>query len=211
MTFRFNVKQKGFFAQVFAIAVILHSSCNMAEHFNKDASDPENKPDEVIKSLNIKPGDKIADLGAGGGYYTLRFGNEVGKKGRVYAVDIEQEYLDLIKSDAKKAGLDNIETVLAKEDKSFLPEKSIDLIFVRNVFHHLPDDVTGYFKKLQKVLRPGGRVAIIEYNRGLAYFFHRHGTQEEVIVEKMEKAGYHLIENLDLLPKQSFVIFSVKR
>ncbi len=212
MTLKFSLKKNIIFFLLCSVVFIIFFSDITAWIFNRGASDPDNKPDEVIKCLNIKPGNQVVDLGAGGGYYTLRFANVVGKEGKVYAVDVKQDYLDLIISDAKKAGLENIETVLAKDDDSLLPEKSIDLVFVRNVFHHLPDNVIDYFIKLRKVFRPKGRVVIIDPRcSNLFNTIFGHCTTEEDVVKKMEKAGYHHIESFDFLPKQSFVIFSAKR
>ncbi len=212
MNLKFIQKQKVSFFLLFSIVLMLHCSDIMPWIFNKGASDPDNKPDEVIKAINIKPGNHVADLGAGGGYYTLRFANEVGKNGIVYAVDINQDYLDQIITNAKKEGLDNVESVLANEDNSLLPEKSIDLVFVRNVFHHLPDNVVDYFIKLQRVMKLGGRIVIIDPR--CSNFLNTiigHCTTEEDVIKKMEKAGYNKSESFDFLPKQSMVIFSLKK
>lgn len=178
-----------------------------ADTFNRQAAGADSRPDVVLKTLNIRPGQGIADLGAGGGYFTLCFARETGKTGKVYAIDVNPQFLEFIRADAKKAGLDNIVTVLAKDDQSNIPDGSVDLIFVRNVFHHLPDQAA-YFEKLKKALRPGGRVAVIE-NRG-QLFHPGHFTQEGDIIEKMEKAGYQAEQRLDILPKEYFIIFGSK-
>ncbi len=212
MNLKFNQKQNVSFFLLFSIVLMLHCSDIMPWIFNKGASDPDNKPDEVIKTINIKPGNHVADLGAGGGYYTLRFANEVGKEGIVYAVDINQDYLDLIITNAKKEGIENVKPVLADEDNSLLPEKSIDLVFVRNVFHHLPDNDIDYFIKLQKVIKPNGRVVIIDPK--CSNFLNTiigHCTSEEDVIKKIEKAGYSKSESYDFLPKQSMIIFSLKK
>jgi arsenite methyltransferase len=184
-----------------------------AEMFNRKASDPENKPDEILEALALQQGQSVADIGAGGGYFSLRFAEGVGKDGRVFAVDTNQKFLEFIKDNAKKNGLDNLETVLTVEDNPALPEKSIDLIFMRNVCHHLPNRVK-YFEKLKRALKPEGRIAIIEYRAGGRFSFHRkfgHYVPKEIIIGEMKEAGYQLKEDLDFLLEQSFTIFSLHK
>ena len=183
-----------------------------AEIFNRRASDPKNKPDEILEVLALQQGQKVADIGAGGGYFALRFAEVVGKDGRVFAVDTNPKFLEFIKNSANKKALNNIETVLATEDSPNLPEQSIDLIFMRNVCHHLPNR-SEYFKRLKGALKPDGRIAIIEYKAGGGRFsFHRkfgHYVPKEIIIAEMKEAGYRLEKDLGFLPEQSFMIFSL--
>jgi len=182
-----------------------------AKMFNRKASDPRGKPDQVFKALDLKPGQNIVDIGAGGGYYSLRFAETVGEKGRVYAVDTSQELVEAVKLYAKEKGLGNVKTVLAAEGKLDLPEKSADWIFMRNVCHHLSDRVK-YFKKLEAVLKPDGKVAVIDYKKTKSFNFHRifgHYVLQETIVKEMEEAGYRLEKSCDFLPEQSFTIFTL--
>lgn len=185
------------------------SSEYKANMFNKTASDPDSKPEKIISDLNIKPGHTVADLGAGGGYFTFKFVKKVGKEGRIYAVDVNKDFLQFLRDRIRKEGQKNITTVLAKKNDTLLPKKSIDLVFVRNVFHHLPDQ-ENYFKKLQGVLKPGGRIAIVEHNDvGIFMKIHGHHTQPKIIKTKMGKAGYRVIKEYTYLPKQSFIIFMI--
>ena len=184
-----------------------------AEMFNSKASDPKNKPDEVLKALELQQGQRVADIGVGGGYFALRFAEIVGADGRVFAVDTDQNFLEFVKESAKEKGLVNVETVLAAKDTAPLPEKSIDLIFMRNVCHHLANRLR-YFKKLKTALKSEGRIAIIEYRKARGFSFHKmfgHYVQKEKIMKEMEEAGYQLEKDLDFLPEQSFTIFHVKR
>jgi ubiquinone/menaquinone biosynthesis C-methylase UbiE len=182
-----------------------------AEMFNRKASDPKNKPDEILEVLALQQGQKVADIGAGGGYFSLRFAEAVGRDGRVFAVDTNPKFLEFIKNSAREKGLDNVETVLTTEDNPHLPEKSIDLIFMRNVCHHLSNRVE-YFKRLKGALKPRGRIALIEYRAGGRFSFHRrfgHYVPKEVIIEEMKDAGYRLEKDLDFLPEQSSTVFSL--
>jgi arsenite methyltransferase len=179
-----------------------------AKMFNKKASDPKNKPDQIIKTLALQPGQTAADIGAGGGYFSLRFAEAVGKEDRVFAVDTNSDFLEFIKESTREKELNNVDTVLAAENRLTLPE-SVDLIFMRNVCHHIPNRVE-YFTELRRILKPNGRIAIIEYRRGSGFGFRRmsgHFVPKELIVAEMNKAGYQLKEDFDFLPEQSFTIF----
>jgi len=181
--------------------------------FNRKASNTKNKPDKILETLALRLGQNVADIGTGGGYFSLRFAEVVGEGGRVFAVDTNPKFLEFVSDSAKEKGLENVETVLVTEDSLTLPERSLDLVFVRNVTHHIPDRVE-YFRKLKVTLKPEGRIAIIEYRRGGRFSFRRmfgHYVSQEIIVDDMKEAGYRLKEDLDFLPEQSFTIFSLKK
>jgi arsenite methyltransferase len=178
---------------------------------NKEASSARSKHEEILERLHIREGQSIADIGSGGGYFTLAFARKVGKTGRVYAVDIKKKYLDFIRRRSEQAGLDNIIFVLAGEREMNLPEADLDLVFARNVFHHLPKPAN-YFANLKKYLKPGGIAAIIEHKKkgfGFAALFGHH-TSRDAIVREMEEAGYFLTGSFDILPDQTFTLFAVK-
>lgn len=176
--------------------------------FNKKALDPRNKPDEIIEAIGLKCGQIIADIGAGGGYFSLRFAEIVGQDGKVYAVDTNPEFLQFIEDSANEKGLKNIITLLV-ENKLILPEKSLDFVFMRNVTHHLPNRV-GHFKNLKQFLKPNGRIVIIEYKKGKIFNFHRlfgHYVSKEIIIQEMKEAGYLLEKEFDFLPEQHFTMY----
>lgn len=180
-----------------------------AKMFNKKASDPKNKPDQIIEAIALKPGQSIADIGAGGGYFSLRFAEIVKEEGRVYAVDAKPEFLEYVKNSAKERGLNNIMPILVKEDRLNLPKKSLDFIFMRNVTHHIPNRVK-YFRNLKDFLKSDGRIVIIEYKKGKFFTFRGlfgHDIPKEVIKQEMEEAGYLLEKEFDFLPEQHFVIY----
>ena len=181
-----------------------------AKMFNRRASDPRYKPNQIIGALALEKGQVVADVGSGGGYFSFRFANAVGKEGRVYAVDTNPKMLEFVRQSAIDKGLDNIEIQLIEGDVLSLPEKALNLVFLRNVCHHLSHRVE-YFKKVQNVLKPEGKVAIIEYTRsGVFRSVFRHYIQQETIKEEMHEAGYQIQEAFDFLPDQSFTIFIVE-
>ena len=183
-----------------------------AELFNRKAADPKNKPDQILDALKVQSGQTVADIGAGGGYFTLRFADAVGRGGRVLAVDTNPALLKFIKNVARERGVDNVEAVLVTGEALPLPRGSLDLVFMRNLTHHLSGRVA-YFAHLRATLKPGGRVAIIEYTRSGRPRFHKlggHFVPKEVIVAEMRQAGYQLQQDFDFLPRQSFTVFIVE-
>jgi arsenite methyltransferase len=178
---------------------------------NREASSATSKHKEILERLHIREGQAIADIGSGGGYFTLAFARKAGNSGRVYAVDIKKKYLDFIRRQSEQAGLDNIIFVLAGEGEMNLPEAKLDLVFARNVFHHLPEPAN-YFTNLKKYLKPNGKVAIIEHKKkgfGFVALFGHH-TSQDTIVREMEKAGYIQAGSFDMLPNQTFTLFALK-
>lgn len=179
---------------------------------NRHAASRKNHPDRILESLRIQEGYRIADIGSGGGYFTLKFAKKVGKIGKVYAVDSQPKYLNFIRQQAEREGLDNIVFVSATEDEVNLPEPALDLVFARNVFHHLTEPAK-YFRNLNRFLKPTGKVAVIDHKPKSGFSFvsiFRHYTPEGTILQEMEKAGYFLMESFDFLPEHTFVLFGLK-
>ncbi len=175
------------------------------EGFNRDEWQ---KPEEVIKALAIQPGDHVADLGSGSGYFTFRIADAVGPTGKVYAVDIDKDMNAELALRVQDKGYQNIEVVLAQAEDPGLQQNKVNLVFSSNTYHHLKDR-TAYFANLRKYLHPQGRIAIIDFN-GESWFvsFIGHYTPSEVIQKELQEAGYTLETEFDFLPDQVFLIFS---
>ena len=184
-----------------------------AEMFNKKAAKPKYKSDEIIASLKIQNGQIIADIGSGGGYFTYKFAKDVGEKGKVYAIDTNQEFLSYINKQANKQGLTNVVTIFNESKYPDLPKETFDIIFMRNVTHHLTNRID-YFKKLKEILKPNGKIAIIEYDEKGGFFnFHRlhhHYIPQNILIKEMEQAGYTLNKSYNFLSEQSFMTFTLK-
>lgn len=166
-------------------------------------------PERVIAALGIEPGQRVADLGSGGGYFTFRLAEAVGPRGQVYASDVDSAMNADLENRARERGVDNIAMILAGYDDPQLPEPPVHLIFTSNTYHHL-ENRTAYFAGARRYLRAGGRVAIIDYSD--AHWFPRffkHSTPSEVIQREMEAAGYRLEQKHDFLPRQHFLVFSI--
>jgi len=166
------------------------------------------KPDRVIQSLQIRPGNYVADLGAGGGYFTFRLAAAVGSAGKVYAVDIDPDMTQLLERQAKQKGAGNVDVILAKPDDPLLPASGVDLILTVNTYHHISSRVS-YFANVRKYLRPNGRIAVIDFDRrAWIEGLFRHYTPREFIIREMENAGYSFQREFDFLDRQSFLIFA---
>jgi arsenite methyltransferase len=191
------------------LAVLLLCACTAFKRFAYEGfgRDDWQKPGEVVAALAIRSGDRVADLGSGGGYFTFRLAQAVGPAGKVYAVDVDSALLDDLAERAKEQGYGNVARVLAKYDDPMLPESGVDLVFTSNVYHHLEDRVK-YFSNAAKYLRPGGRVAIIDFRDAGFAGAIGHATPVELIKKEMGEAGYRLKREYDFLEKQSFLVFS---
>lgn len=167
------------------------------------------QPARVIESLAIQPGDRVADLGSGSGYFTFRLAEAVGDGGRVLAVDVDEAMNEALREDVETRGLSNIEVVSSDPDDASLDARSIDLVFSSNTYHHI-DDRVAYFALLGEALSEGGRVALIDFVPE-GFFQRRHSTDVETIRTEMAEAGYTRIAGFDYLERQSFEIFARKR
>jgi len=202
-------------ARIFKIllaAVLLFAGCAGIKQcaYQGLNRDQWQQPQKVVDSLQIRVGAVVADLGAGGGYFTFRLADAVGQAGKVFAVDVDPEMTELIEARARKDARKNVETILAKPADPMLPASGVDLIFTSNTYHHF-DNRVAYFANLRKYLRPGARVAVIDFDRrAWAEGLLRHYTPSEFIKRELEQAGYALENEFDFLDRQSFLVFTVK-
>jgi SAM-dependent methyltransferase len=162
-------------------------------------------PGRVIEALELRGGERVADLGAGGGYFTFRLARAVGPTGRVYAVDTDPDTAWLVEDRASGPDKSNVVPVRARPDDPELPEP-VDLILLVNAFHHLPSP-DGYVRALAGYLRPTGRVAVIEALP--RWFLFGHATEPERIRSVLAGAGYVLVATHEFLPRQSFQTFTL--
>ena len=176
-----------------------------AQVFDDPQRDAWQKPHAVIQALALKPDAVIADIGSGTGYFSARFANMV-PKGRVYGVDTEPDMVKYLAERAKREGLNNITAVAGAPGDPRLPEK-VDLIIMVDVFHHVGDRVR-YFRRLRDSLKPGGRIAIIDFRMDSP-----DGPPRSVriapdrVKTELQGAGYALIQEHAFLPNQYFLVF----
>ncbi len=182
------------------------------EHLDSTERDRYQKPSEVIEALKLKPGMAVADLGSGSGYFTRRFIEAVTETGMVYAVDVEPEMLAYAKESVIHMHVGySAEFILAQPDNPKLPFESVDLLFVCNTIHHLEDRAT-YFRNLKSSLKPGARIAIIDFypddRSGDLGFPKHHLVPRDTVIAEMTETGYQLAREHSFLPKQYFLEFT---
>jgi arsenite methyltransferase len=182
------------------------------DRLDRPERDQDQKPAQVIEALGLKPGKHVADLGAGSGYFTQRFVEAVSETGKVYVIDIEPGALKYVEERLVHMHRPfNAEFILARPDNPKIPVEAVDLIFICNTYHHLEDRIT-YFRNIKSSLKPGGRIAIIDFyhdeRSGDLGFPKRHLIAREKVVEEMTGAGYRLAKEHTFLTKQYFLEFS---
>jgi precorrin-6B methylase 2/mono/diheme cytochrome c family protein len=182
-----------------------------APFFNRPQRDKEERPELLMSALHIRPGATVADVGSGTGYFTWRLAEQVGPKGRVFAVDVQQSMLDLTKTAVVEHKLSNVEYVLATESSPRLPERSVDLVFIAYAYHEFGDP-DAMMAAIKRALRPGGRVVILEYAKesNIAPASPLHKMSFEEIRREIEPMGFVIDQLLDFLPVQHGVVFTIK-
>jgi cyclopropane fatty-acyl-phospholipid synthase-like methyltransferase len=190
-----------------------HHRFNDAEAWAKKFDDPKRdawqKPHEVIQALNLKPDAIIADIGAGTGYFAMRFAHMT-PKGRVYGIDTEPDMVKYLAARAKKENLHNLIAVAAEPGNPRLPEKA-DLIVLVDVYHHV-EKREQYFRQLQQLLKADGRVAVIDFRMDSP---EGPPPKARIAPERVKKemlgAGYALVQEHSFLPNQYFLIFQAEK
>lgn len=179
-----------------------------AEWLMRETRETEENATRLLDALNVQPGWTVCDLGCGNGYHTLPLARLVGSEGRVYAVDIQQEMLDLLAERTAAAGITNVERILGGAADPHLPARSCDLILLVDVYHELayPERMLG---AMRRALEPNGRIVLVEF---------REEDQDVPIkpLHKMSKAqiltellpnGLELVGEFDGLPWQHVMMF----
>lgn len=171
--------------------------------------DAYQKPDEVMRALALRPGEVVADIGAGSGYFALRFARAVGDTGRVYAVDISPDMVRHLNRRLRDASVRNVFTVLADPDDPLLPDASVDRFVIVDTWHHV-EDQAGYLALMKRMLKPGGQVVHIDFQKRELPVGPPVGMKiaREDLVKQMEAAGFTLAAEHTFLPYQYFLVFT---
>lgn len=171
----------------------------------------EEQPTKLHEVLKIKPGMKVADMGAGSGYHTFRLSTRVGAAGKVYAVDIQPEMLALLRQRIKAGKITNVELVQGTETDPKLPAHALDLILMVDVYHEFshPFEMT---EALVKALKPGGRLVFVEFRLEDPQVPIKlvHKMSEKQVRKEMAPHALRWVETISVLPWQHIIVFEKK-
>ena len=183
---------------------------NYLFYLESERRDKWQKPDEVIKALEISKTAVVADIGAGGGYFTEKFSKYLGPAGHVYATDVQDIMIEKLKERVTKRQLKNVEVIRGNFDDPMLPKCSCDVVFFSSVYKEINGRID-YMKKIKTALKPGGRVAIIEFLPGLETLGPPMNMrlQPEQVIQELSAASFKLVKSYDFLPREYFLIFAL--
>jgi ubiquinone/menaquinone biosynthesis C-methylase UbiE len=177
--------------------------------------DPERdkyqKPHEVIRALDLKPGETVADIGAGSGYFTFRLAHHVGDAGRVYAVDISPDMIVHLNRRIRDLQVKNVIAILSAPDDPLLLDASIDRFFICDTWHHI-ENHSGYLALMKRMLKSGGQAVMIDFKKAQTPV----GPPMEMridrddLLKEMDANGFKLTAEHTFLPYQYFLMFGMK-
>jgi ubiquinone/menaquinone biosynthesis C-methylase UbiE len=179
-----------------------------ASWLERSGREEEQRPSAIFEAMGLKDGDTVADLGCGTGWFARRMARVVGPHGKVYAVDIQPEMVDLARKLGKEEGLTNIEFVLDTATNPRLPAGGLDWILMVDVYHEFQEP-RPMLQGIRAALKPGGRVALVEYRLedSSVHVSAPHRMSVEQVLGEWLPAGFRLLQRLEFLPTQHFFIF----
>lgn len=179
------------------------------ERFERDGRDAYDHRQEILKELKLTPGMALADIGAGTGLFTRLFSEKVGPQGKVYAVDISDEFIKHILQDARQEKRGNVTGVVCQPDSAELPPNSIDLAFICDTYHHF-EYPQKTMRSIHRALKPGGQVVLIDFVRieGVSsdWILGHVRAGQEVFTREIESAGFQQVESKPKLLRESYFV-----
>jgi ubiquinone/menaquinone biosynthesis C-methylase UbiE len=179
-----------------------------ADWLVRDTREQEEQPERMIDALKLPRGATVADIGAGVGYTSIRLSRHVGPKGTVYATDLQPEMLRMLEHNAAEAGVTNIKPLLCTPTDTKLPDASVDLALLVDVYHECSDP-EATLRSLKKALKPGGRLVLVEF-RGEdpeVPIKPEHKMTLKQVRREVEPQGFAFMDSLEFLPWQHVIIF----
>lgn len=179
-----------------------------ADWLERSEREIEEMPETALDKIGIRPGMTVADVGAGSGYFTLRLSRRVGETGKVYAVDIQPQMLNILRERLQKDGIKNVATILGSPGDPYLPPNTFDLILMVDVYHEVSQPQK-LLRKLKPALKQDGRLVLLEYRKEDPHIPIRSDHKMSVAEAKMEleAEGYRLEKVLPDLPRQHILVF----
>jgi ubiquinone/menaquinone biosynthesis C-methylase UbiE len=159
----------------------------------------------------LKPGEVVADIGAGSGYFTFHLARHVGEKGKVYAVDVSPDMILHINRRIRDAKATNVVSILADPADPLLPDQSVNRFFICDVWHHV-ENQTKYLSLMKKMLKPGGEIVMIDFHKKELPFGPplQMKIAREDLIKQMASNGFRLTKEHTFLPYQYFLVFVPK-
>ena len=179
-----------------------------ADWLFRDTREAEEQPEQMLDALKIKPGDTVADIGAGAGYTSLRLSKRVGPTGTVLATDVQPQMLSMLADNARIAGAKNIKPIRATQLETKLPDGKVDLALMVDVYHEASDP-EALLQGLKKALKPGGRLVLVEFREEdpEVPIKPEHKMSLKQVKLEVEPQGFKFKENFEFLPWQHIIIF----
>lgn len=168
----------------------------------------EEEPEKMLDALKIKPGDTVADVGAGVGYTSARISKRVGAKGTVLATDIQPQMVAALRANMKSLGIKNVKPILCTATETKLPDGEVDLALMVDVYHECSDP-EAVLKGLRKALKPGGRLVLVEFRAEDpdVPIKPEHKMTVDQVRKEIEPQGFKFRESVETLPWQHVIIF----
>lgn len=180
------------------------------ETFERPGREVYDRRHEIVAELNLEAGMAIADVGAGTGLFTRLFAREVGSTGKVYAVDIAENFVENILRTAREAGLDNVEGIVNDQQSTGLPAQSVDQVFLSDTYHHF-ENPQAMLVSIHRALRPGGRLVIIDFRKqpgvSTGWVMSHVRADRQQVIREVTAAGFELEREPALLENNYFLIF----
>lgn len=184
-------------------------SADGADWLTRSTREREEQPQKLLSSLQLEPGMRVGDFGCGNGFYTLQLAQRVGPRGRIFAIDIQPEMLELLQARAEPRGLGNIEPVLATADDPRLPAGQLDLVLMVDVYHEL-DDPELVLRAVRQSLRPQGRLVLVEFRTEdpAVPILPLHKMSQPQVLKELAANQFKLVGQFDELPWQHVLFFA---
>lgn len=179
--------------------------------FERSGREVYDKRIAIVNATGIRPGEVVADIGAGTGLFTRLFAERVGPHGRVYAVDISRTFIENIVRTAKKQGFVNVEGVVNTDRDVTLPANSINLAFLVDTYHHF-EYPGSMLSSIRRSLRTDGTLIVIDFrrdpHRSSSWVMGHVRADKEIVIDEITKAGFRLIDDKSILRTNYYLVFS---
>jgi ubiquinone/menaquinone biosynthesis C-methylase UbiE len=170
------------------------------EYSDEKTRDGHGEAERVMDRLGIKPPQRVADIGAGLGYYTVRIARRLGSGATIYATDVKAEYLDRLRARLAREGIGGVTLILGLPRDPRLPPNSVDVAILSHMYHEIENPFE-FLHRLQPSLAPGARVGIIDMDRPTP----RHGTPPALLRCELAAVGYRQLDLVSLAPADGYL------